>query len=385
MARPEGEQLMQGNEACAWGAIDAGARFFGGYPITPSSEIAEVCARELPQYGGIYMQMEDEIASIASIIGASLSGKKSLTATSGPGFSLMQENLGVGIYQEVPCVIVNVQRVGPATGLATRPAQADVMQARWGTHGDHSIIVLSPASVQEMYTLAVRAFDLAEKYRTPVILLADEVVGHMRENIALPDPEKLHLAARIRPTGSFEDYLPYQVDKGGIPPGVPPMAAYGDQHILHVTSSCHDETGRTNSRPQVNESLLQRLKDKIDKNLDDIVEVEHFGPEDSDILIIAFGVASRVAKEAIVRAQKEGIKVKLLRIITLWPFPETEVRDALLTTQAALVPEMNQGQIIREVQRTNRENIPVHPVSRFDGELITPAEILTRLREVAQS
>lgn len=381
MARPEGEQLLQGNEACAWGAIDAGARFFGGYPITPSSEVAEVCARELPHYGGIYMQMEDEIASMASIIGASLSGKKSLTATSGPGFSLMQENLGVGIYQEVPCVIVNVQRVGPATGLATRPAQADIMQARWGTHGDHSIIVLSPASVQEMYTLAVRAFDLAEKYRTPVILLSDEVIGHMRENIALPDPEELHVTARIRPAGSPEDYLPYQADKGG----VPHMAAYGDQHILHVTSSCHDETGRTNSRPQVNESLLRRLQDKIDKNLDDIVEVERFGPEDADILIIAFGVASRVAKEAADRAQKEGIKVKLLRIITLWPFPETEVRDALLTARMALVPEMNQGQIIREVQRANRENIPVHPVSRFDGELITPTEILTRIREVAQS
>ncbi|MFP4258884.1 MAG: 2-oxoacid:acceptor oxidoreductase subunit alpha [Desulfovermiculus sp.] len=378
MARPEGEQLLQGNEACAWGAIDAGARFFGGYPITPSSEIAEICARELPQYGGIYMQMEDEIASMASIIGASLSGKKALTATSGPGFSLMQENLGVGIYQEVPCVIVNVQRVGPATGLATRPAQADIMQARWGTHGDHSIIALCPASVQEMYTLTLRAFDLSERYRTPVILLSDEVIGHMRENMILPNPHSLEGIDRKRPECKPEDYLPYLAQADN----VPPMAAYGDEHILHVTSSCHDETGRSNSKPTVNTHLLQRLRDKIYKHVDEIVEVEHFGPQEADVLIITFGVASRVAKEAIVRAQKEGIKARLLRIITMWPFPEREVRQALDKARAAIVPEMNQGQVIHEVQRINTRNVPVHPVSRFDGELITPAEIMTRIREV---
>lgn len=378
MARPEGEQLLQGNEACAWGAIDAGARFFGGYPITPSSEIAEICARELPQYGGIYMQMEDEIASMASIIGASLSGKKALTATSGPGFSLMQENLGVGIYQEVPCVIVNVQRVGPATGLATRPAQADIMQARWGTHGDHSIIALCPASVQEMYTLTLRAFNLSERYRTPVILLSDEVIGHMRENMILPNPDSVDIIHRDRPECKPGDYLSYQAQEDT----VPPMAAYGDEHILHVTSSCHDETGRSNSKPAVNTYLLRRLRDKIYKHVDDIVEVEHFGPQEADVLIITFGVASRVAKEAIVRAQKEGVTSRLLRIITMWPFPEREVRQALDRARAVIIPEMNQGQMIHEVQRLNTRNVPVHPLSRFDGELITPAEIMTRIREV---
>lgn len=380
MARPLGEQLLQGNEACAWGAIDAGVKFFGGYPITPSSEIAEICARELPACGGIYMQMEDEIASIAAIIGASLSGKKTLTATSGPGFSLMQENLGVGIYQEVPCVIVDVQRVGPATGLATRPAQGDIMQSRWGTHGDHSIIVLTPASVQEMYTMTVRAFNLAEKYRTPVIILSDEVVGHMRENMALPDPASLEIIERTRPTCSAEDYLPYQAQASK----VPPLAAYGDEHILHVTSSCHDETGRTNSRPEINQSLLQRLKDKIYDHVQDIVQVEHFGPQDADLLLISFGAASRVAKESIVRAQKQGIKAGLLRIMTLWPFPEQEVYQALQKVHAVIVPEMNQGQLVHEVQRLNALNIPLYSVTRFDGELITPAEIMTRIREAAK-
>jgi len=341
---------LQGNEACAWGAIDAGARFFAGYPITPSSEIAELCARELPNYGGVYIQMEDEIGSIAAVIGASLSGKKSFTATSGPGFSLMQENLGVGIYQEVPCVIVNVQRVGPATGIATRPAQADVMQARWGTHGDHAIIALCPASVQEMYDLTVRAFNLAEKYRTPVILL------------------------------NPKDYLPYKPDADGIPP----MAAYGDEHIVHASSSCHDETGCSNFKPATSHKLLTRLRDKIYKNKKDIIEVELFGPEDADITIISFGATSRVSKHVVVKAEEEGIKANLLRLITMWPFPDEEVQAALAQAKAAVVAEMNQGQVLGEVQRVNRSNTPVYHVSRTDGEPITPEEILAKLREVAK-
>ncbi|WP_347489536.1 2-oxoacid:acceptor oxidoreductase subunit alpha [Desulfoscipio sp. XC116] len=380
MSRPKGMRLLQGNEACAWAAIDAGAEFFAGYPITPSSEVAEICAKELPVYGGVYMQMEDEIASMAAIIGASLSGKKTFTATSGPGFSLMQENLGVGIYQEVPCVIINVQRVGPSTGLATRPAQADVMQARWGTHGDHCIIALSPASVAEMYYLTVRAFNLAEKYRTPVILLSDEVIGHLRENVALPNPGTVEIINRKRPGGDPKAYLPYQAEEDGIPP----MAAYGDAYIVHATSSCHDATGCSNSKPETNKQLLKRLRDKIYNYIDDIVQVEHFGPANADITLIAYGATSRVCKQAVTEAQSEGIGVNLLRLVTLWPFADAYVQQALEKAKAVIVPEMNQGQVLGEVQRLNCVNTPVYQVSRTDGELFTTEDILAQIREVAK-
>lgn len=377
MPRPKGVQLLQGNEACVWGAIDVGARFFAGYPITPSSEIAQKCAEELPKYGGVYVQMEDEIGSIAAVIGASLSGVKSFTATSGPGFSLMQENLGLGIYQEVPCVIVNVQRVGPSTGLATRPAQGDVMQARWGTHGDHAIIVLCPHSVRETYDLTVKAFNLAEKYRTPVILLSDEVIGHLRESVKLPDLREIEIINRKRPVGNPKEYLPYLPEEDGIPP----MAAYGEKYIMHASSSCHDETGCTNSKPETNHKLLSRLRDKIYNNLNDIVMIEDFGPNDADILIIAYGAVSRTSKHVVVKALDEGIKVKLLRLVTLWPFPDEQVQKALEKAKAVIVPEMNQGQILGEVQRVNTKNIPLYQVSRIDGELISPQEILTKIRE----
>jgi 2-oxoglutarate ferredoxin oxidoreductase subunit alpha len=378
--RPQGVQLLEGNEACAWGAIDAGMRFYAGYPITPSSEIAEHCARELPRYGGVYMQMEDEIGSIAAIIGASLSGKKSLTATSGPGFSLMQENLGVGIYQEVPCVIVNVQRMGPATGMATRPAQSDVMQARWGTHGDHVIIALSPNSVKEMYYLTVRAFNLSEKYRTPVILLADQVIGHLSENMELPGPEKLELINRKRPAeGQGVDFLPYLPDGDGIPP----MAAYGDRNIVHASSTTHDATGRSNFSPEVNMKLLARLRDKIMNNTDDIIAVERFGPAEAEVTLISFGAASRVCKHLVEKQSGKSPRVNLLRLITIWPFADEAVQAALAGAKAAIVAEMNQGQIIGEVARVNRTNTPLYHVSRTDGELITPQEILQKIQEVA--
>ncbi len=380
MSRPKGIQLMEGNHACAWGAIDAGARFYAGYPITPSSEIAEVCARELPAYGGTYIQMEDEIGSMAAIVGASLSGKKSFTATSGPGFSLMQENLGVGIYQEVPCVIVNIQRVGPATGLATQPAQADVMQARWGTHGDHPIIALSPATVQEMYSLTIRAFNLAERFRSPVILLGDQVVGQTYENITLPDPDSLDIIDRKKPVVSPEEYLPYE-------PGddlVPPMAAYGDRHILHASSTCHCETGYSNFQYGTNRQLLTRLHNKIYNYLDEIIDVEHFGPEKADVTLISFGSSSRVCKYLVGEAEKEGIKVNLLRLISIWPFPDREVQKALANTGAVVVAEMNQGQVIHEVNRVNRTNTPVHLASGIDGELIRPEIIMTSIREAVK-
>ncbi len=381
MSRPKGVQLMEGNHACAWGAIDAGARFYAGYPITPSSEISEVCARELPGYGGTYIQMEDEIGSMAAIVGASLSGKKSFTATSGPGFSLMQENLGVGIYQEAPCVLVDIQRVGPATGLATQPAQADVMQARWGTHGDHPIIALSPASVQEMYYLTIRAFNLAERFRSPVILLGDQVVGQTYENIALPDPDSLEIMDRKKPIVPPEEYLPYQYDEEDL---VPPMAAYGDKHILHASSTCHCETGYSNFKYGTNRQLLTRLKNKIYNYIDEIIDVEYFGPEDADVTLISFGSSSRVCKYAVGLAEKEGIKVNLLRLISIWPFPDREVQQALARTGAAVVAEMNQGQLIGEVNRVNTTNTPVHLASGIDGELIRPEIIMTSIREAVK-
>lgn len=380
MSRPEGIQLMQGNHACAWGAIDAGARFFAGYPITPSSEIAEVCARELPRYGGIYIQMEDELGSMAAIVGASLSGKKALTATSGPGFSLMQENLGIGIYQEVPCVVVNIQRVGPATGLATRPAQADMMQARWGTHGDHPIIALSPAGVEEMYHLTVRAFNLSERYRIPVILLGDQVIGHLYENITLPPPSSLEIIERKKPSVPPEEYLPYRSDEDG----VPPMAAYGDRHIVHASSTCHDETGYSNFKAETNRNLLTRLREKISRYSHEIIEVEHFGPGDADVTLVSFGASSRVCKHLVEKTENEGIRVNLLRLITIWPFPDEQVREALRKTGTAVVVEMNQGQLYGEVNRVNDAGTKIYPVNGIDGELITPEFVMAGIKEAVK-
>lgn len=378
MLRPEGVQFMQGNEAAAWAAIDAGARFYAGYPITPSSEIAEKCAELLPHFGGVYLQMEDEIASLAAVIGASLSGTKAFTATSGPGFSLMQENLGVAVYQEVPCVVINVMRVGPSTGLATRPAQGDVMQARWGTHGDHPIIVLSPESVQEMYDLTLLAFNLAERYRTPVILLSDEVVGHMREKVVIPPLEKLEIVDRKRPTGNPKEYLPYKPDADLIPP----LARYGDEYILHASSTAHDDTGYSNFKPAVADALIRRLHAKIYANRGAICRTELFGPKDAAVSIIAYGAVARTAKQAVFEANQMGLSVNLLRPITLWPFPEEEVKQTLQKARAVLVPEMNLGQVILEVERLNKTNTPIHQLSRTDGELITPEEILAKLGEV---
>jgi 2-oxoglutarate ferredoxin oxidoreductase subunit alpha len=369
---------MQGNEAAAWAAIDAGARFYAGYPITPSSEIAEKCAELLPLFGGIYLQMEDEIASMAAVIGASLSGVKAFTATSGPGFSLMQENLGVAIYQEVPCVVINVMRVGPSTGLATRPAQGDVMQARWGTHGDHAIIALSPESVQEMYDLTVLAFNLAERYRTPVILLSDEIIAHMREKLIIPPLDALSIENRKRPRGEPKDYLPYKPEADLIPP----MASYGGPYLVHASSTAHDYTGYSNFKPEVAQELVRRLHRKIDVNRPQICRTELFGPPEARTTLIAYGAVARAAKQAVVEANQSGGSANLLRLITLWPFPEEEVRRALARARAVVVPEMNLGQIILEVERVNRANTPVHHLSRTDGEPITPEEILTCLAEV---
>jgi len=370
-------RLVQGNEACAEGAIAAGCRFFAGYPITPSSEIPERLSIHLPKVDGTYIQMEDEIASMGAIIGASLAGAKSMTATSGPGFSLMQENLGYACIAEVPCVVVNVMRGGPSTGLPTYPAQGDVMQARWGTHGDHPIIALCPSSVLECFTLTIKAFNYSEKYRTPVILLMDEVVGHMREKVVFPEPGQYEIVDRVKPSVPPEWYLPYEDTSFG----VPPMGIFGEGYRYHVTGLIHDIRGFPTLRQDEIEPFLLRLFRKISTHFDDIQMVESHQVEDAELVLIAYGCVARSAHRAMVEARAEGLKVGLMRLITLWPFPRRFVEPLTKAKKTLLVPEMNMGQISREVKRVNQGMTSVLTLNKIDGTIIYPKEILARIRE----
>lgn len=372
-------KLMQGNEACLEGAIAAGMRFFAGYPITPSTEIAEGAAERLPQVGGKFIQMEDEIASIAAVIGASLAGVKSMTASSGPGMSLKQENLGYAAMAEIPCVIVDVQRGGPSTGLPTSPSQGDIMQARWGTHGDHPVIALYPSSVAETYMVTIEAFNLAEKYRTPVVLLLDEVIGHMREKVVLPEPEQLKIVFRKKPTVKPGEYLPYKAEPDG---GVPEMAAFGEGYRFHVTGLVHDETGFPSNSPEVTSTLINRLMKKIENNLDDIIRYEEENTDDAEVIVLAYGCVARSAKSAIDAARKEGMKVGLFRPITIWPFPEKRVRELAEKAKTIIVPEMNLGQYILEVERVVGNRCKVAGLHRADGEIITPEQIFDKIKGV---
>jgi 2-oxoglutarate ferredoxin oxidoreductase subunit alpha len=370
-------QLMQGNHACALGALAAGCRFYAGYPITPSSEIAEIMARELPKIGAKFIQMEDEIASIAAVIGASVGGLKAMTATSGPGFSLMQENIGYAATTEIPCVIVNVMRTGPSTGLPTSPSQGDVMQARWGTHGDHPIIALTPASVGEAFELAVASFNFAEKYRTPVILLMDEVVGHMRERVSLPEASSVQVVNRQMPGVPPEWYEPF-----GTPPSdVPPLAPFGEGYRYHITGLLHDARGFPTTRLDEIQPWLERIFRKIDRNLNDILMWEEEGIEDARVLVVAYGSTARSAQQAIKQARaRYGRKVGLFRLKTLWPFPEDAVERAAENCQRVVVPEMNLGQVALEVERIVGRS-KVLRVGRADGHVITPDQILDAIRE----
>lgn len=371
-------RLLQGNQAIAEGALYAGARFFAGYPITPSSEIAEECARQLPKLGGVYMQMEDEIASMGAIVGASLAGVKSFTATSGPGFSLMQENLGLAIAAEVPCVIVNVQRVGPSTGLATKPAQADIMQIRWGRHGDQTLIALSPASVQECFTLTVQAFNLAEKYRVPVVLAADEIVAHMRENFAIPAPGEIAVIDRKKPTGPPEQYRPFAPEEDGIAP----LAAYGSEYVFHVTSSMHGAEGVSNNNPANAAWKIAQLHQKIDRYRDEIVMTRGFEVDDAEVLMVTFGATTRAARAAARHARQEGIKAGVLQLITIWPFPDRELATLAARARMIVVPEMNYaGQVAGEVQRVLGPDVDIRRVNQFNGQIITPQDILKVIRQ----
>lgn len=379
MGAKEGQAvLMSGNEACVEGALLAGISFFAGYPITPSTEIAEGLAERLPRVGGKFIQMEDEIASMAAVAGASLAGAKAMTATSGPGFSLKQENIGFAAATEIPCVVVNVQRFGPSTGLPTSPSQADIMQARWGTHGDHPAIALMPASVQESLTLTIEAFNLAEEFRTPVILLMDEIIGHMREGIILPRAGDYVIKNRVKPTVSPEEYLPYAAKADE----VPPMANFGDGYRFHVTGLIHDETGFPRGLGSDGDYLVRRLVNKVLSKPDQILMVEEVEMEDAQVAVVACGPVARSAKRAIALARGQGIKAGLVRPITIWPFPEDAIREAAQKVDAIVVPELNLGQIALEVERNACGNARVHRLNRVDAELITPDEILAKIREV---
>ena len=368
---------MTGNEACAEAALAAGCRFFAGYPITPSTEIAEILSDQLPRLGGKFIQMEDEIGAMGAVIGASLVGAKALTATSGPGFSLKQENIGYACMAEVPCVIVNVMRGGPSTGLPTHPGQGDVMQARWGTHGDHPIIALCPRGVRETYDLTVRAFNLSETYRTPVILLLDETIGHVNEKVVLPT--KVQVVERGRPDSSRGPYLPYAHTETD----VPPMVSFGQGHRFHVTGLAHDETGfPTNDSAEI-DKLLRRLDRKITRHSDAIVQVEENVQEKPDVGLIAYGSPARAANHAVKLAREEGIAVSFTALLSIWPFPVKQVRRLGEQVSDIVVPELNLGQIAHEVEWAVGGNSRVHRLSRIDGDPIHPRQILERLREVA--
>jgi 2-oxoglutarate/2-oxoacid ferredoxin oxidoreductase subunit alpha len=370
--------LLQGNEACVKGAIAAGCRFYSGYPITPASEIMEAMAKELPMAGGAFIQMEDEIASLGAVLGASVAGAKSMTATSGPGFSLMQEHIGYGCMAEIPCVIIDAMRGGPSTGLPTQGSQGDVMQARWGTHGDHPIIVLCPSSVYECYELTIQAFNLSERYRTPVILLIDEAVAHARESLNLPDDGQIAIEDRPRPAVPPEWYIPY-ADPGT---GVPPMPRYGEGYRYNVTGLCHDVRGYPTTRKDEVEPLIRRLFSKISKDTQRLQWSDSYFTEDAQVTVIAYGSAARAALQAVKQGREKGLKAGLIKLKVLWPFMRPTVAAAMEKSSRILVPEMNMGQISREVKRVNRGNCEVFTLNKYDGTLITPREILQRLEEI---
>jgi len=371
-----GAHFLNGDVACAEGAIAAGCRFFGGYPITPATEIAEHLSQRMPEFGGIYVQMEDEIASMAAVIGASYSGLKAMTATSGPGFSLMQENIGLAIMTETPCVVVDIMRGGPSTGQPTLPGQQDVMQAKWGSHGDYGIIALSPSSVQEMFNLTIEAFNLSETYRVPTLLMGDEIVAHMWEKVVIPPADKIRTVNRKKPNVSREEYKPFMPDDDL----VPPMACFGEGYRFHATGLTHNERGYPQtSSSEVQSTLVRRLCEKISKNADKIIQVEEVMLDDADIAVVAYGIVARSALSAVRKARDVGIKAGLLRLITLWPFPEEQVARIAKQVKAIVMPEMNCGQLVREVERAAKEK-PVAFLSKLGEDPHTPKEILEVIR-----
>ena len=371
-------EFLQGNSAVARGALAAGVRFFAGYPITPSTEIAEELSRELPKVGGKFIQMEDELASMAAIIGASAAGAKSLTATSGPGFSLMTENIGLASMLEIPCVIVNVQRGGPSTGLPTKTHQGDMMQVKYGSHGDYSIVALIVSSVSECFELCVKAFNISERYRVPVVLLLEEATAHMREKIRIPPKDEIEIWERPGPTVSPKEYLPYDDSNGD----VPPFARIGTGYRYHITGLTHDVSGFPTSRPDEIIALMTRLKRKISEDKEDLVDVVYHNMDDADLLIFAYGSSARAAKGAMQTARANGLQIAVMKPRIIWPFPRKAIEAVVDRFEHILVPELNMGQIVGEVERAVAGKAHVHSLSRIDGEVFSPSQILAKMEDV---
>ncbi len=373
-----GEHFMTGDIACAEGALAAGCRFFGGYPITPATEIAEQISLRLPRVGGTFIQMEDEIAALTSVLGASWAGLKSMTATSGPGFSLMMEAIGLGLCTETPCVIVNVQRAGPSTGLPTQGAQADMMQARWGSHGDYEIIVLAPSSPQEIFYQTITAFNLSETFRLPVIIMTDEIVGHMSEKVIIPEAGKIETVNRLRPKGRKDRFKLFEPD----PNGVALMPAAGDGYKIHVTGLTHDEKGYPVMTVEAQAEMMARLTGKIRNNIDRIIQTEELFLDDAEIVFISYGVSSRTCLEAMAMARSKGIRAGFLRLITIWPFPDDQIRALAKRVKALITVEINLGQIHREVKRCAEGKAPAYLVGHPGGTVIPPERVLAMAEEV---
>ena len=363
-----GAHFMNGDVAAAEGAIAAGCRFFAGYPITPATEVAERMAERLPEVNGRYIQMEDEIGSMAALLGASAAGMKSMTSTSGPGFSLMMENIGLGAMMEIPCVILDVQRGVPSTGLPTLVAQQDIMQARWGSHGDYAIVAYCPNSPQEMFNLAISAFNTAEKFRIPVLIMADESVGHMTEKVVIPQREAIHIESRKKPQVPPEQYVPFRPDDDLIPP----MALAGEGYSVRMTGLTHDEFGRPAINLDAQTRLIPRLVEKVHKHASEIIQMEEMMLDDAKVAVMSYGITSRCVRRSVELARKDGIKAGILRLVTAWPFPETRIRQLASQVEAFVVPEINLGQIVHEVERVVAGQVPVFGVSYHGGGLPSP-------------
>ncbi len=373
-----GVHFLDGDHACSEGAIAAGCRFVAGYPITPSTEVVERIAERFPLIGGVFIQMEDEIASSMAIQGAVWAGKKAMTVTSGPGFSLMMEHIGFAAMTETPCVIVDVQRAGPSTGLPTQPAQGDMMQARWGSHGDYGIIALSPNSPQECFDLTIKAFNLSERYRVPILFMMDECVAHMTERVVIPPADEIEIYPRRYYEGLKENYLPYQAE-GDL---VPAIVRAGDGYRIHVTGLTHDERGYPSMTVDAQERLVHRLINKIRLNADRIVEYREDQVDGADVVVVTYGITSRVAIPAIEQARKEGLKVGHLRLVVVWPFPEKRIRELATKVKGFVVPEINYGQVVLEVERCAGGKAPVKLVSHGGGAVHHPADIYNAIKGV---
>lgn len=372
-----GEHFMTGDEACAEGALAAGCLFFGAYPITPATEIAERMSSRLPAIGGTFIQMEDEIAAMAAILGASWAGVKSMTSTSGPGFSLMMENIGLGVCTETPCVVVNVQRAGPSTGLPTMGAQGDMMQARWGSHGHYEIIALAPASPQEAFYQTIEAFNLSEQYRIPVMVMTDEVVGHMSEKVVIPKAGAIKTVSRPRPTGRKDRYKPFAPG----PDGVSPMVAAGEGYHIHITGLTHDAKGYPVMSVDAQEVMVHQLVDKIQKNRKKIIRTERYRVDDADIVLVSYGISARTSYSVVDEAREMGLKVGMLRLITVWPFPEDEIRALAERVKGFITVELNLGQIHLEVQRCAAGKAPAFLAGHTGGTVISPDQVMAIIKE----